>query len=261
MDALSAGMTRRVDNAPKITRFLFKMEADRLKKYEHEIYHAFDHCCIISKSDRELIFHYENEDIEILPNGIDAHYFQDQNREKSYDLLFTGNMSYPPNVQSAKYLIEKIMPLIWEVKPETTLLVSGANPDKSILKLNSKRVKIQGWVDDMRESYSISRIFIAPMLIGSGMQNKLLEAMAMGMPCITSSLANRALNAEENTEILVGNNKHEYAEHVLTLFGNKEKAKEIAEKGHKFVTNHFNWSNSNHILLNILNAANGQSPN
>ena len=90
------------------------------------------------------------------------------------------------------------------------------------------------------------------MLIGSGMQNKLLEAMAMGMPCITSSLANRALEATEGTEILVGNNPQEYAHLVLELYENESKAKEIAKKGHKFVAGQFSWSKSNEILLEII---------
>ena len=101
-------------------------------------------------------------------------------------------------------------------------------------------MNVEGWIDDIRESYSTSKIFIAPMLIGSGMQNKLLEAMAMNMPCITSELANKALNAEINTEILVGNNDEEYAEHVFRLLENESSRNQIAEKGHKFVTDHFN---------------------
>ncbi|MBT4519735.1 MAG: glycosyltransferase [Halieaceae bacterium] len=260
MDALSAGMERREKYAPKLTRFLFKTEASRLRKYEHNICKSFDSCCIISEFDRELIFRSENKDITVLPNGIDADYFHDLHRKIKYDLLFTGNMSYPPNVQSARYLVENIMPLIWEKRPDTSLLISGDNPEKSILKCKSDKVNIEGWIDDIRESYSSSLIFIAPMLMGSGIQNKLLEAMAMNLPCITSKLANRALNAEEGSEILVGNNDKEYAEHIYTLLENEQIRIQIAKKGRKFVTDHFEWSTSNQILLNILNNSNVESP-
>jgi glycosyltransferase involved in cell wall biosynthesis len=78
-------------------------------------------------------------------------------------------------------------------------------------RLASKRVKISGWVEDMRESYARSRIFIAPMQIGTGLQNKLLEAMAMQLPCITSPLANAPLGAKNKQEILVGENANEVA--------------------------------------------------
>ena len=252
MDALSAGMERRIENASALWRWLIRMESKRLKRYEHSIYKKFDFAAVISASDRNLIFHYDNQDIVILPNGIDKTYFVPQEHEKNFELLFTGNMSYPPNVQSAIYLVQKIMPLVWNERPDCRLLISGANPVSSVKNLANDLVTIRPWIDDIRTSYAESSLFIAPMLIGSGMQNKLLEAMSMKMPCITSELANRALGAASGEAILIGRNEREYADYILELMKNPSKANDVAEKGHSFVTQSFDWSKSNEQILKLI---------
>lgn len=252
MDALSAGMERRAQTEGILTRWFFNLEAKRLRKFEHLILKFFDNAVIISESDRSLIFHYENEEIKIVPNGVETDHFNKVEVRENFDILFTGNMSYPPNVQSAVYLIKNIIPKVLKVRPETTVLISGANPVKKIKSLASENVKILGFVEDIRESYSSSKIFCAPMLIGSGLQNKLLEAMAMRMPCISSELANKSLGAVEGKDILVGRNSLEYAEHILRLLEKPEKALEIGENGYSFVRSHFNWMDSTGIIFELI---------
>lgn len=252
MDALSAGMERRAQTEGMLTKWLFNLEAMRLRKFEHSILKFFDNAVIISESDRSLIFHYENEDIKVVANGVETDHFSSLKVSENYDILFTGNMSYPPNVQSAVYLIKKIIPKVLKERPETTVLISGANPVKKIRLLASENVKILGFVEDIRESYSSSKIFCAPMLIGSGLQNKLLEAMAMKMPCISSELANKSLGAEEGKDILVGRNSTEYAQHILSLLEKPEKALEIGENGYSFVKSNFNWMDSTGIILDLI---------
>jgi sugar transferase (PEP-CTERM/EpsH1 system associated) len=252
MDALSAGMARRAEFSTGLKKYIFNLEATRLKRFEHDIFLKFDQSLIISASDRDLIFHFENEEIKVVPNGIDQEYFTIRHDKKTTDLLFTGNMSYPPNIRTAVYLVKEIMPRVWQSRPQTSLLISGANPVKRVRELGSDRITVRGWIDDIRTSYAASRVFVAPMLIGSGLQNKLLEAMAMGMPCVASELANRSLGAESGLSILIGNEAGEYAAQILSLLENEKKASELAEKGHSFVTKNFNWTKSNNILLEIL---------
>ena len=252
MDALSAGMERRMENSSLLIKWLFRIESTRLKRYEHEVLTEFEHATVISKPDRNQIFHYENQEIVVLPNGIDKDYFTPQIQKQNFELLFTGNMSYPPNVQSAIYLVEEIMPLVWKDIPSCNLLISGANPVSKIKNLANELVTIRPWIDDIRKSYSESKIFIAPMLLGSGLQNKLLEAMSMKLPCITSELANNALEAEEGSAILVGKNKEQFAQHIIELIKNPSLAEKIAEKGHSFVTQNFDWAKSNETLLKLI---------
>lgn len=244
MDALSQGMERRIKKAPFYLKPFVRIEAMRLKRYEHFIFKSFENKVIISEQDRELIVHANNEDISVLRNGVDLSFFQNKDLEKKYDLLFTGNMSYPPNVDGVDYLVNSILPIVWQSKPEVNLVIAGANPNQKVQKLSSKRVLVTGWVDDMRDYYSSSRVFIAPMQIGTGLQNKLLEAMAMELPCITSELANNALKAEHGKSILIGNNPEEYASHIISLLENHEAAQTLAAEGKAFVKRNYNWERS-----------------
>lgn len=244
MDSLSSGMQRRSKKVPFYQQWLLTMETRRLKKYEHQVFNDFDHHTIISERDRELIVNYRNESIMIIENGVDRELFKPSRKPKKYDLLFTGNMSYPPNVECVQFLVSEIMPLIWKEKASVTLVIAGANPGRNLKKLASDKVIFTGWINDICEYYDTSRIFIAPMQIGSGLQNKLLEAMSMNLPCITSGLANKSLRAEEGREILIGRSPEEYASLVIQLLENDNKAAEIAGNGHAFVKRNFNWEKS-----------------
>ena len=247
-DVFSMGMKRRCEIAPFYMKHFFNMEYKRLKRYEHDIFNDFDVKTIISAQDRNFIDHDKKEEILIVPNGVDHEYYTPQDCEKKYDIVFTGNMAYAPNVNAVEYLANHILPLVWKKLPETKLYIAGATPDPRVKKVACDRIIISGWLNDMRDAYAQSRIFIAPMRIGTGLQNKLLEAMSMRLPCITTTLANNPLGAEIDKEILVGNNEQELANHIITLLTDKEKANSIAQNGYDFVRRVYDWSEATKIM-------------
>ena len=247
-DIFSYGMKRRADIASFVTRPIYNMEYRRLCRYEAAIFEDFDVKTIISEPDRELFPHERRDEILIIPNGVDHDYFKPQKREKKYDLVFTGNMSYPPNVNAVDYLANEIMPIVWKTLPGTTLYIAGATPDPKVKKAASERIIVSGWLDDIRDAYAQSRIFIAPMRIGTGLQNKLLEAMSMRLPAITSPLANASLGAKPDEEILIGNNAEEMAQHIITLLTNKEKAERLAQAGFDFTNRVYDWGKATSIM-------------
>ena len=179
---------------------------------------------------------------------MDHDYFKPQEREKNYDLVFTGNMSYPPNVNAVDYLANEILPIVWKTRPETTLYIAGATPDPKVKKAASEKIIISGWLDDIRDAYAQSRVFIAPMRIGTGLQNKLLEAMSMHLPAITSPLANASLGAKPDEEILVGNNAEEMAQNILSLLNDTEKAEQVAQAGYDFTNRVYDWGKATLLL-------------
>ena len=242
MDALSIGLQRRIDNAPFYLRPFLWLEGKRLRRYESEIFDSFTNHSIISAQDQVLIDHPKNKQIRIISNGVDTIFFNPQfTVQKDRDLVFTGNMNYPPNVESAVFLATKILPLVQQVRPEVTLLISGATPAAAVKALASANTEVTGWIDDIRTSYARSKVFVAPMLIGTGLQNKLLEAMAMGIPCITSHLANNALGAAPGKEIFIGSTPAQYADHILSLLRYDTLRNDMAKEGLHFVTRNFNW--------------------
>lgn len=240
-DVFSVGAGRMKDSMPFYIRPFLGLESKRVAAYEAKMFSIFDNLVIISEPDRDAICHPDKERIVVVSNGVDGDYFIPAEREKKFDLLFTGNMSYPPNVNGVEYLVRQILPLVHASRPETRLMIAGANPSPAVLALASDKVEVSGWVEDIRECYAASRVFIAPMQIGTGLQNKLLEAMAMQLPCITSPLANKALNAIDGVDILVGTTPAEYARHIIALLDDPEKEKEIALNGQRFVLSNYNW--------------------
>ena len=247
-DIFSYGMKRRADIASFVTRPIYNMEYHRLARYEAAIFEDFDVRTIISEPDRKLFPHEKRDEILIIPNGVDHDFFKPQEREKKYDLVFTGNMSYPPNVNAVDYLSDEILPIVWKSRPETTLYIAGATPDPKVKKAASERIIVSGWLDDIRDAYAQSRVFIAPMRIGTGLQNKLLEAMSMRLPAITSPLANASLGAKPNEEILIGSNAEEMAQHIITLLTDTHKAEQIAQAGFDFTNRVYDWGKATERL-------------
>ena len=253
-DVLSKGMQRRYERGKWYEKPFFRWEYRRLVRYERRVFDFFDEKVIITEVDRELIPHSENEHIHVIANGVDFDKYACQScPKKEYDLIFAGNMGYAPNIEAAEYLCREVLPLLLEERPGLTVAICGANPSPRVLALRSRNVTVTGWVDDMSEWYAKSRIFIAPMHLGTGLQNKLLEAMAMRLPCITSPLAGRPLKGvESGKEILVCNTTTGYVEMVLQLLENEESYQEIAENGYQFVKRNYNWETINHRLEEII---------
>jgi sugar transferase (PEP-CTERM/EpsH1 system associated) len=253
MDVFSKGVERRIEKVPFYLKPIFNMEYNRLLKYEHDIFDDFTYKTIISEQDRSHIPHPDREKITVIPNGVDTDFFFPVEIEKEYDILFSGNMSYPPNVDSAAYLVEDILPLLLPTHPDLKVLISGADPSKKVLSLQSKNVVVSGWVDDIRESFAESKMLVAPMQLSIGLQNKLLQAMAMGIPVITSVLANNAVHAIPDKSILVAENPKEYASHIISLLDNSDKGKMIADNALDFVKINFSWEAMNDKLEKLIN--------
>jgi glycosyltransferase involved in cell wall biosynthesis len=140
------------------------------------------------------------------------------------------------------------MPLVRKQRPETTICIAGVNPPKHIKAKATTTNLIIEKVDDMRDMYLQSKVFIAPMQIGTGLQNKLLEAMACSIPSISSSLANKALKASDKEEILIADKAQDYANCILELLNNKEMSEKLAKNGREYILNNFRWEKCNEIL-------------
>ena len=242
MDVFSAGMARRAATAPAWQRPVLALEARRLAAYEALAFGWFGHHTIISDQDRQLIPHPDRQQIQLVLNGIDTDYFQPRPAaDKTCEVLFCGNMAYHPNVDAACFLAEEIMPLVRRQHPGARLLVAGTTPAARVLALAAPEVEISGWVPDIRAAYAAARVFVAPMRVGTGLQNKLLEAMAMRLPCVTTTLANNALRGTPGHDLEVADTAGALAAHISRLLADAAAADRLAEQGHAFVKQHYNW--------------------
>ena len=251
-DVFSKGIFRKMEKMPAWKRFFYTLEYTRVKRYEAAVFPCFDNKTIITKIDRDWIEHPQKQEIVVVPNGVDTDFFQHKPCEKQFDLIFTGNMAYTPNIQAAEYLVREILPELQKKYPAVSVVLCGATPSPKVLSLRGKNVTVTGWVEDIRFYYAQSRIFIAPMQLGTGLQNKLLEAMAMQIPCIASSLASKPLEVVSQKEILICNDVKDYANAVDTLLTNAELYQSIAQNGYEFVKKNYNWNSTTGILEKLM---------
>lgn len=253
-DALGKGMERRAKNANSITRWFYTLEMKRLFKYENKMFQYFDNLSIITEQDKQAIKHSKKARIQTIKNGVDFKKFQPvESAEKSYQVLFTGNMKYPPNADAGNFLLNEIMPLVWKEIPDAKLCLGGINPPEKWLSLKKPNVLVTGWIDNINELYQKAEVFIAPMRIGTGLQNKLLEAMATRLPCITTPLAFNAFE-DENTPIVTGESANDLASHIIRLLKDTEAQKELAMKARTYVLDKYSWEAATEGLIKCMHS-------
>ncbi|MDW8273221.1 MAG: glycosyltransferase [Chitinophagales bacterium] len=251
MDTFSMGMLRRYvfDKSP--LQWLWKWEYQKLIRYERDIFFHFQKHIIISEQDKNLLRIENKNSVTVVPNGVN---FNDRkNVAKVYDVIFAGNMSYLPNIDAVLFLVNNVMPLVWEKIPYAKVVIAGANPARKVKKLACEKVEVTGWVEDINYYFMKSKILVAPMRTGIGLQNKLLEAMSAGLPCITSELANSALRAERGKHILVADKPWEYAEAIVNLLENSELYQSISAEGYRFVLEKYSWHKICYQLNEVIN--------
>jgi len=245
MDAYSAGMERRIIKNTGIKKGFVKSEYERLKVFEQDIFPLFNHHSIISEADKEVI---SLPSIEIVPNGVDTEYFSRQEVNRAtHDLVFVGNMSYPPNVDCCEYIVNRLLPLL---DKSLTVMLAGINPHKRVKALASDRVTVTGYMEDIRAAYSNCKIFLAPLQIGTGLQNKILEALAMELPCVVSTLAYEAFGSSQ-PPIVSCDSETEYVTAINQLLNDPKKQREASSLGRQFVIDHYNWDAQTAKLIRL----------
>ena len=180
MDALSKGIQRRIPIAPFWIN-LFKNRITRLKNFENLAYEFFNHHTIISSVDRNDIFHEKNKTIQVVQNGIDTAYYNSKDVEIKYDLVFIGNLSYPPNMHAATFIAHEILPAILSKFPQIKILIAGSNPTSKVLRLQNQHIDVKGWFNDIKMPIVVAKYFCA-----HGYWNRTakqtFKAMSLGIP-------------------------------------------------------------------------------
>lgn len=253
IDALSLNMERRfLKEKGYLKKCLFFLEWKKTLKYERKYANIFKNIIVTSKVDKEYL---NCPNIEVIPNGVDCEYFCPHEQETDIDLIFTGNMGYFPNEDAICYFCKDILPLIKVSKPEIKLYIVGASPSKKVSKLaDQKNIFVTGYVDEIKTYLNRSQVVVCPMRSGSGIQNKILEAMACGIPVVATSYAIGGIKVNPGNEIALASDSKEFSEKVLLLLDNKQLCNKIADNALKFVKDNYNWENSGRTLDEILTA-------
>ena len=253
MDCFSAGIGRLAKRKSNvIARKIYSSEAAQLAEQERNAFNEFDHCTIISDRDRKELPILSVDQVSVISNGIDTSFFMpDHGVTKAHDLVFVGNLGYAPNEQAVLTLHE------WYLKKYgssggPSVFIAGARPTARIQAIKHKDWTIAGWQEDIRAAYRCGRIFVAPLFSGSGLQNKILEAMSIQLPCITTDIVNDSILAKPNADILIANDQDSFFKQVEHLLADENLRKKIGNNARTFVVNNYGWDEFNHKLNQLI---------
>ena len=199
----------------------FALEGRKVRRYERWLAEGFDACSVNAPREREVLGQYVDKPIHVFPNGVDLDYFRPQREggpASPARVVFTGNMSYKPNVEAVGDFVSRILPRVWARRPETEFYIVGMDPSPAVRRLaDGRRIVVTGRVDDVRPYFDAATVAVAPLRIARGLQNKVLEAMAMRVPVVASPAAFNGINAEAGRDVLVADDPESFSRGVVSL--------------------------------------------
>jgi sugar transferase (PEP-CTERM/EpsH1 system associated) len=242
-DSYSLNLNRRAKLDKGLSWPLLKVEANRVKVYETEIIRWFDRVTMVSPLDRDCLLSVDKDiPVSVVPMGVDLEYYQPDRQDDKPILLFTGTIRYFPNKDAILYFYKNIFPIIRKAVPDVKLYIVGNQPPRSIVNLGSSSdMVVTGRVEDVRPYFNKASVFICPLRSGSGMQTKILEAMAMGVPVVTTSMGFEALDATAGRDIVVADDANVFAQEVIKLLKDKELRRDIAHNARMLVEEKYGW--------------------
>jgi sugar transferase (PEP-CTERM/EpsH1 system associated) len=180
----------------------------------------------------------------VIRNGVDLEYFSPaHNTPEPGHLVFTGVMDYLPNIDGCTWFVEEILPLVRAAVPETTFTIIGSKPTPEVERLaQTPGVTVTGFVDDTRDWLRRGALSIAPLRIARGIQNKVLEALAMGLPVVGTTSATQGVEGEPERHFLVRDDGEGFARAVIELLQDRERAERLGAAGRAFVEERYAWA-------------------
>jgi glycosyltransferase involved in cell wall biosynthesis len=230
--------------ASTFRRPLIRAEARRVRRFEAEEYEHFDRILVVSEQDRaELQRLNPRLRISVIPNGVDTHFFSgDSSTAVPARIVFTGSMSYAPNVVAADFLARDLLPRVRAHRPDAHVVIVGRHPHPRVVELAAlDGVEVTGEVEDIRPWLRSARVFACPMLSGTGIKNKLLEAMAAERACVVTPLALQGLEVTAEQHVLIGEQPDELARHILRVLGDNELAVRLGRAAREYVQAKHSW--------------------
>ena len=231
------------------------LEGRKMERAEKQLTRLFDVCTATTRAEWETLEGYRTGvATDWFPNGVDSGYFTPSGEPYDPDTLsFVGRMDYYPNQECMFDFCANVLPRIQVHRPKAKLLIVGAEPSRAVKKLGDlPGVTVTGSVPDVRPFLQASALMVAPLNIARGTQNKILEAMAAGVPVVTSNVAAGGVDARAEDDFLVASTSDEQVNAVLRILDNRNERRRLAVAGRTRMLSHHDWGRSMHRLDRII---------
>lgn len=240
-DAISLSYARTVKHASMLQARLYAMEATRLAIYEREIVRKCDLSILVSAVDRDFLFPDGQIKAMVCSNGVDTEAFPFRFCPDGRTVIFIGKNIAHYNVDGIRYFVQQIYPIVRSRRPEAQFKVIGQIRKKFAEELRRQGVVVTGPVDSVVDAARSASVAVCPLRIGAGVQNKLLEYMALGVPAITSEVGLEGLHAVPDLHLLTASTPSDWANKVCGLLEDKDRAATIAMEARRFVEAEHSW--------------------
>lgn len=232
---------------------IYKIEFKRLSNFEKKCIEQFDKTLFFNKNEAYFYRNYFPQKVEWIPHGVDESllsYNKFHNKYKNC-IAFFGKMNYQPNIDAVLWFTEKVLPYL---NKNINFLIIGAYPTKKIRKLEKKypNVKVLGYVSDPYEILKSCLAIVAPMQTGGGIQNKVLQTMALGTINILTSLPAKPIGGKNGSEFLVVDDPLEMAKLINEIYENPQKFEQIKYNAREHIKKNFTWKIYEENLLKII---------
>lgn len=245
---------RYAENLPGVSlkRFYIQNQAFLLRNAEKHLYKEADICFAITENDKVRALELQPKaNVVVASAGVDLDVWRpDLDVQKEpFTLLHATTYSWIHNVDAIHWFINNIMPEIKETFPESSLTLLGKNPPADFAGYKNLGVKSLGYVDDVKPYMNNAMIYIAPLFVGAGIRIKILEAMAMGLPVVATSVSAEGINADESQGLFVADTKEAFVGFISYLFNHPDKIQKLGEKSRDFIAKNFSWKHNVKIML------------
>lgn len=215
----------------------------------------------VAPGDARLLARTTGRQVRVVPNGVELPATLPSQADREPLIVLTGAMSFPPNIQAARYLVRAVWPRVRRMLPDARLALVGADPAPQVQALAGEPgVRVTGRVEDLAAWLRRARVATAPMLSGTGLKNKILEACAQGCPVVATGLAVNGIPAGEEHGILVADDPAAFAACLVRLLCDPQAAHAVGRAGWNMVRERFSWPGAAAMLWSAIREAAGAMP-
>ena len=243
----------RLQRAAELSGKRYDVEvAAQAEKMELDIILRSDCTLVVSDAEQELLAKLlPGSNVSVVPFPVDT-YHGGKVFDERRDIVFVGSFRHDPNSDAVLFFTEEVWPLIADVLPEVRFVIAGPEMPERIKKLESNRILVRGFVDDLATVFGTAKISVAPLRYGAGIKGKVLTSLGYGVPCVATSVAAEGIGLTDGLNILIANTPVEIVDAVVRAFGSVELWTSLSEHGRTWVQNNYSREVVSSRLLEVI---------
>lgn len=244
VDAISLAARRQAESSRSgLQRLAWRYVAHQRARFETSYYPDFDVVTAVSQEDADCLARQIKGEVRVVPNGVDLDFFAPlELPSEEGRVLFTGNLSAPMNNEAALYLLREVLPSLKARHPQLDLCIAGRQPSSEVRAYPQNDFSLLPDLDDLREAYHKTLIYVSPIAYGTGIKNNVLQAMAAGLPVFVTPLIARPIGIEHGKTGFIADRGPDFSEMLNMALADRDALKKVGTAARELVEKDFSWA-------------------